>query len=261
MQDRLSEALRLSECPKIQALLDRCLLEPTSAGNTITSTCSRSVDNAGGATISVASLISFIETDHGRGKQLLSSHIGGRSSVPKYSPPPTAPAWTLPDAVQMDPKGLSSLSFTHATPVNAATYEPRETWTIASKTPSTAMTLSPRVVPLTSKWAMHGVQNGRTPEPVVAGGHASAFSGANSRAEEERFRQRQDGEGDAAITNTCRQGHCTTLVRHLGTVLGLRGKHAHRRPGAGQPVWRKKETLIQERIVQYTTLDEEGTVR
>lgn len=55
-------------------------------------------------------------------------------------------------------------------------------------------------------------------------------------------------------------GHCTTLVRHLGAVLGLRGKEAYRRPGPGQPVWRKRETLIQERIVQYTTLDEEGTV-
>ncbi len=56
-------------------------------------------------------------------------------------------------------------------------------------------------------------------------------------------------------------GHCTALVRHLGAVLGLRGKEAYRRPGPSQPVWRKRETLIQERIVQYTTLDEEGTVR
>lgn len=56
-------------------------------------------------------------------------------------------------------------------------------------------------------------------------------------------------------------GHCTMLVRHLGAVLGLRGREAYRRPGPGQPVWRKRETLIQERIVQYTTLDEEGTVR
>lgn len=55
-------------------------------------------------------------------------------------------------------------------------------------------------------------------------------------------------------------GHCTALVKHLGAVLGLRGKEAYRRPGPGQPVWRKRETLIQERIVQYTTLDEEGTV-
>ena len=67
------------------------------------------------------------------------------------------------------------------------------------------------------------------------------------------------GDGDSCGRGG---GHCTTLVKHLGAVLGLRGRDAYRRPGRpGQPVWRKRETLIQERIVQYTTLDEEGTVR
>ncbi|CAM9921906.1 unnamed protein product, partial [Choristocarpus tenellus] len=54
---------------------------------------------------------------------------------------------------------------------------------------------------------------------------------------------------------------CTALAKFLGGVLTLSGREAHRRARPIRPVWRKKETLIQERIVQYTTLDESGQMQ
>lgn len=50
------------------------------------------------------------------------------------------------------------------------------------------------------------------------------------------------------------------LVPHGGTTLSLPRRQLHRRPGA-QSLWRKKETVIQERVVQYTTIDPDGTVQ
>jgi hypothetical protein len=44
------------------------------------------------------------------------------------------------------------------------------------------------------------------------------------------------------------------LVAHKGTTLNLHGKDAVKRPKAKHPLWRKRETLIQERIVEYTTV-------
>lgn len=64
-------------------------------------------------------------------------------------------------------------------------------------------------------------------------------------------------EHTAATASVSGSTPCREIVRHLSTVMGLRGKDGYRR----QPVWRKRETLVQERIVQYTTLDEKGTVR
>ena len=49
-------------------------------------------------------------------------------------------------------------------------------------------------------------------------------------------------------------------LRPLGAVDGREGVDGHRRQGPVHPVWRKRETLVQERTVQYTTLDEKGTV-
>lgn len=142
--------------------------------------------------------------------------------------------------------------------------------------------LSPRVVPLTSKWDLSsspaapdskGLRDGiagTNPSPAVRGrGREGTCAQGNPvpdrRSEdccvgqERAAEEVRGGDGDSCARGG---GHCTTLVKHLGAVLGLRGRDAYRRPGRpGQPVWRKRETLIQERIVQYTTLDEEGTVR
>lgn len=155
--------------------------------------------------------------------------------------------------------------------------------------------LSPRIVPLTSKWALSpsttptnakkpsgGTQKGTgtTNTPMNRGGRqedanvqnhrppslsATTSSSGGTGAEKLGEDSKLDNGRETLPVNKEESrerggGHCTTLVRHLGAVLGLRGKDAYRRPGSGLPVWRKRETLIQERIVQYTTLDEEGTV-
>ncbi|CAM9903546.1 unnamed protein product, partial [Ectocarpus fasciculatus] len=91
--------------------------------------------------------------------------------------------------------------------------------------------------------------------------HPSGGAPGGGRAAEARGRRTLEEGSQEDHKKGGGGGHCTTLVRHLGTVLGLRGKEAYRRPGPGKPVWRKRETLIQERIVQYTTLDEEGAVQ
>ena len=66
-------------------------------------------------------------------------------------------------------------------------------------------------------------------------------------------------------TPTCYPGVWTALgfagevtCRALSTHLGR--KAMARRP-AGKPMWRKREVLLQERIVQYTTVDNEGVVQ
>ncbi|CAB1112675.1 unnamed protein product [Ectocarpus sp. CCAP 1310/34] len=148
--------------------------------------------------------------------------------------------------------------------------------------------LTPRIVPLTSIRALSAA--GATAAAAAAEGPNStdndaSFTTSISRAErKEEFSRHSSvhpsggalGHGRAAEVMGERKfeagsqedhkkrrggGPCTTLVQHLGTVLGLRGKEAYRRPGPGKPVWRKRETLIQEKIVQYTTLDEEGAVQ
>ncbi|CAM9765216.1 unnamed protein product [Ectocarpus sp. 4 AP-2014] len=148
--------------------------------------------------------------------------------------------------------------------------------------------LTPRIVPLTSIRALSAA--GATAAAVAAEGPNSTNNDASlttpiSRAERKEELSRHSSVhtsggalGDGRVAEARRErkleagsqeehkkqgggGPCTTLVRHLGTVLGLRGKEAYRRPGPGKPVWRKRETLTQERIVQYTTMDEEGAVQ
>lgn len=68
-------------------------------------------------------------------------------------------------------------------------------------------------------------------------------------------------DAESPDSSTYGKGFNGKLVKHRGTVLGLRDRHGYRRPRVGQAVWRKKETVIQERVVHYTTLDEEGKVR
>lgn len=114
--------------------------------------------------------------------------------------------------------------------------------------------LSPRVVPLIPKWATSAEVGKRSFDASVC----SQGTGVDGSVQEGLPGAGEGGSDE--VPGGCAGGPCTTLVRHLGTVLGLRGKEAYRRPGPAQPVWRKRETLIQERIVQYTTLDEEGTV-
>mmetsp|Transcript_26619 Transcript_26619/g.34974 ORF Transcript_26619/g.34974 Transcript_26619/m.34974 type:complete len:684 (+) Transcript_26619:96-2147(+) len=48
------------------------------------------------------------------------------------------------------------------------------------------------------------------------------------------------------------------LTPHKGTTVTLHGKDAYRKPWTSRPVWQKREIVLQERIVIYTTVDEEG---
>ena len=50
-----------------------------------------------------------------------------------------------------------------------------------------------------------------------------------------------------------------SIIPHKGTVLAP--QNSYRRPGPHRPLWRKRETFLQERIVQYTTVDAEGGVQ
>lgn len=135
--------------------------------------------------------------------------------------------------------------------------------------------MSPRIVPLTSKWK---IIRSKAAEPKktrarsgmreewkgMSGQNDSSSLDASKTREPSGKHMAEDRLGErenCAIDLSAEGGCCTTLVKHLGSVLGLRNKNVYRRPGPCQPVWRKRETLIQERIVQYTTLDEEGTVR
>ena len=51
---------------------------------------------------------------------------------------------------------------------------------------------------------------------------------------------------------------CREIWHHPGTTLN---DPTYRRPGPQRPLWRKRETVVHERIVQYTTVDEHGTVQ
>lgn len=226
------------------------------------------------------------------------AHCGVESGSPRQAnhPPETtsvAPCQVLstsPSSSQLvstptcaDATATAAMSGSESTAANAVIDE-------SSVDAAGVELLSPHVVPLTSKWAL-----AKLAAAAAAAGSKNLSSNTTStnvlttreEKDEERFRQnsmsprsgaaafirarvpaeRKLGEGGEGVSVSQEEsskrgsGHCTTLVRHLGAVLGLRGKEAYRRPGPGQPVWRKRETLIQERIVQYTTLDEEGTVR
>lgn len=49
------------------------------------------------------------------------------------------------------------------------------------------------------------------------------------------------------------------MTLHAGSTLSLNRRDAHKKPGVARPLWRKRETVIHERIVQYTTVDADGT--
>ena len=51
---------------------------------------------------------------------------------------------------------------------------------------------------------------------------------------------------------------CRELWHHPGAVLNLTAKDSYRKAGPSRPLWRKRETVIHERIVCYTTVDPEG---
>ena len=53
----------------------------------------------------------------------------------------------------------------------------------------------------------------------------------------------------------------TAILPHRGTTLSRSAKDSYKRPGPARPLWRKRETVVQERIVQYTTIDADGTVQ
>ncbi|CAM9207975.1 unnamed protein product, partial [Phaeothamnion confervicola] len=54
----------------------------------------------------------------------------------------------------------------------------------------------------------------------------------------------------------------SAMVVHRGTMLAGQGwPGGRRRHRAGAPMWRKRETLIQERIVLYTSVDADGHVQ
>jgi len=54
---------------------------------------------------------------------------------------------------------------------------------------------------------------------------------------------------------------CRALLPHKGTTLSLHGRDSYRKPWVSRPVWQKREIVLQERIVVYTTVDEEGNIQ
>ncbi|CAM9408341.1 unnamed protein product [Ectocarpus sp. 12 AP-2014] len=330
-KDHLRKALRLGECPRIEALLDRSVLfEPPDVG----ARQARSAPVAG--SISVAALITFVENGSRRPPHVLprqrdrdrhQQHTSSSSLVdsgdccpPPWRPPSPLsprPTSTIPSpsskpsadeagrrssadcAGPLATSGLCRRAMTSAPPeCPAATTamtspaDPDEGHAaVADDVPvdSTGVELlTPRIVPLTSIRALSAA--GATAAAAAAedpnstnndasfttsisrAGRKEEFSRHSSvhpsggalgdgRAGEEKGERKLEAGGQEDHKKRGGGGPCTSLVRHLGTVLGLRGKEAYRRPGPGKPVWRKRETLIQERIVQYTTLDEEGAVQ
>lgn len=117
--------------------------------------------------------------------------------------------------------------------------------------------MSPRVVPLTPKSAIALDKPGARHKGHDA---SSSFDTGSAHPGADGFVEGPRDKDVEQSSESCPEDKCMTLVRHPGTTLGLRGEEAYRRPGPVHPVWRKKETLIQERIVQYTTLDDEGRV-
>jgi hypothetical protein len=51
------------------------------------------------------------------------------------------------------------------------------------------------------------------------------------------------------------------ITVHRGTTLSLNRKDSHKRVGPQRPLWRKRETVIHERIVEYTTVDADGVTQ
>lgn len=66
-QDRLREVLRLVECPRIEALLDRCILDPAGANST-----------SPPESTTVAALMAFVEAGSRRGPQYAAGGGGAR---------------------------------------------------------------------------------------------------------------------------------------------------------------------------------------
>jgi hypothetical protein len=54
---------------------------------------------------------------------------------------------------------------------------------------------------------------------------------------------------------------CRELWHHPGATLALNNTDSHRKPRPSRPLWRKRETIVHERIVQYTTVDVDGVVQ
>jgi len=54
---------------------------------------------------------------------------------------------------------------------------------------------------------------------------------------------------------------CSDLVHYAGSTLALNSADAYRKPFVQRPLWRKRETVVHERIVQYTTVDADGTIQ
>jgi len=51
------------------------------------------------------------------------------------------------------------------------------------------------------------------------------------------------------------------LTLHAGSTVSLTFADSYRKAGPTRPLWRKRETVVQERIVHYTTVDADGTVQ
>jgi len=51
---------------------------------------------------------------------------------------------------------------------------------------------------------------------------------------------------------------CRAVTPHRGTTVAHHGSARYRRPWTARPVWQKREIVLQERIVVYTTVDEDG---
>lgn len=262
VQNRLREALRLSECPQIEAILDRFIRGHPAIGS----------ESFPVGSISVAALISFVEAG-------VSNKRPPPSSLPAIDGHSSDQPAPLQSAI---PACTSSVEIHEARPPATGSqpqYSAPPAKTFDASVDGDGVELPPHVVPLTSKWApvpptaadrkANGIAistpRGRGERRGSGENSPSALSGAGK--EPMGALEVVDGSQQGATGDIGRQpgskhtfGHCKTLVKHLGSVLRLRGKEAYRRSGPFQPAWRKKETLIQERVVQYTTVDEEGMV-
>lgn len=262
VQNRLREALRLSECPQIEAILGRFFRGHPAIGD----------ESCPVGSISVAELISFVEAG-------VSNKRPPPSSLPAIDGHSSDQPASLQAAI---PPCTSSVEIHEARPPATGSqpqYFAPPTKTFDASVDGDGVELLPHVVPLTSKWAPvpptatdRKANGSASATPSGRGEHRgsgenlpSTLSGAGKEpmgALEVVDGSQQGATGDIGRHPGSKHafGHCKTLVKHLGSVLRLRGKEAYQRSGPFQPVWRKKETLIQERIVQYTTVDEEGMV-
>jgi hypothetical protein len=55
--------------------------------------------------------------------------------------------------------------------------------------------------------------------------------------------------------------HSGTVVKSGGLGIALNAQDAHRTAGPTKALWRKREIVKQERIIQYTTVDESGNTQ